>query len=344
MHGVDTIQRNYLFILLGLTLFVVGLVFLPFLDVIVISAVIAVIANPLYQYLRKQFGDRRSLAAGCVVLLTVLFILIPLSVLVFGILSESQNLLQTLQSDQSNVLARITAFIEGPIQRIYPAFSFDLASAAREVFSWVTRNIGDIISRTLSVVLGALLTVITLFFFLRDGEQLIRGYIAYSPFDDRHDRRLLDSLKRSIGSVITGMLIIALIQGIVTAIGLVIFGVPSAVLWGTVSAISALVPGIGIGLVMVPAVLYVYITNSVGAAIGLAVWGIAIAGLVDNLLMPHFYGRGIHVHPLFVLFSVLGGLALFGAVGFIIGPLLLSILVALLEMYRESVVIPGQKQ
>ena len=138
---------------------------------------------------------------------------------------------------------------------------------------------------------------------------------------------------RAIGSVVKGNFTIAFIQGFLTTIGFTIFAVPNAILWGTAAAIASLIPSVGTSLVFAPAVILLFINGEVFSSVGLLLWGALAVGLIDNFLGPKFIGRGMKLHPLLILFSVFGGLALFGLIGFILGPIILSLLFALLHIY-----------
>jgi predicted PurR-regulated permease PerM len=118
-------------------------------------------------------------------------------------------------------------------------------------------------------------------------------------------------------------------------IGFGLFGIPNATLWGFLSALLAMVPGLGTGLVTLPAVVYLFAVGKMGAAVGLAIWGFAVVGLVDNFLAPYFYSKGIEIHQVVILFAVLGGIALFGPLGFIYGPVAVALFIALVSVYRD---------
>jgi predicted PurR-regulated permease PerM len=135
--------------------------------------------------------------------------------------------------------------------------------------------------------------------------------------------------------VIKGSLLIALIQGMVSGTGFAIFGVPNPVLLGSVAIIAALIPNVGTAVVLTPAILYLYLTDQVWQSAGLLIWGITAVGLIDNLLGPTLIGRSSKIHPLLILLAVLGGLAFFGPLGFILGPLVISLLFAVLDIYER---------
>ena len=116
-------------------------------------------------------------------------------------------------------------------------------------------------------------------------------------------------------------------------VGFWIFGVPNAILWGSFAAIAALIPGIGTALVLTPAILFLFARGEIFSAIGLLAWGVGVVGLIDNFLGPRLMGRGIELHPLIILLSVLGGIGFFGPIGFLLGPLIVSLFFALLDIY-----------
>ena len=161
--------------------------------------------------------------------------------------------------------------------------------------------------------------------------------LAASPLQDAHSAELLDKVEAAIASVTKGTILIALLQGVLTGIGFALAGLPNPVLWASIAAFAAMIPAIGTGLVIVPAVAYLAFIGQTPSATILAVWGLGIVGTVDNLLRPMLIGRGIKIHPLIILFSALGGLQFFGILGFFVGPVVLAVLFALFEMYPKIV-------
>jgi predicted PurR-regulated permease PerM len=135
---------------------------------------------------------------------------------------------------------------------------------------------------------------------------------------------------------VKGSFLVALSQGIVASIGFYIFGVPEPLLWGAFTVIVALVPTVGTSLSIVPAVIYLAVTGHSGAAIGMGVWGALAVGLIDNFLGPKLVGRSTKLHPVLVLIAIVGGIQLFGILGFLIGPIIMAIFIAMLDMYRSD--------
>jgi len=169
---------------------------------------------------------------------------------------------------------------------------------------------------------------------LRDGAQFKRTLIELSPLPDIYDEQIILRLERTVNAVVRGTFMISLIQAVLVGIGFWIFNVPNPVLWATVASVAAFLPAIGMGLVIIPAIIYLILIGSIPAAIGLAVWGSIIVGLVDNMLLPHLMSKGFTVHQVFILFSILGGVVFFGPVGVLLGPLVIALLFALIEIYK----------
>ena len=175
-----------------------------------------------------------------------------------------------------------------------------------------------------------------LFYLLRDGRKLKNDIVMLSPLADNYDEKIFLKLRQAIRSIVLGSLVVGLVQGILTGIGFYLFGVPNPALWGSFAVIAALIPGIGTSLVIVPGIIYLFFVTSHLQALGMFIWGLVAVGLVDNFLGPMLVNRGVRVHPFLILLSVIGGLAYFGPIGFIAGPLVVALLVALLEIYKSN--------
>lgn len=309
-------------------------VFQPFLNVVLLAAVFAVLLHPAYEALARAFGGGRSMAAFVVVFATLVFIVVPLFFLGGQIFNEARELYFSLQGEKTDYAHLMQAAIETPVRQFFPEFSFDAREYAGRALGFVASNFAAFVSEAVFLLLATFLSLITLFFFLRDGRSLLVSLISLSPLEKEYDDEIIAKIYRTINSAVKGTMIISLVQGIFVSMGFYIFDVPSAVLWGSVAAIASLVPGIGTGIVVIPAVAFLLLKGSTFAAIGLLIWGVLVVGLVDNFLLPYFYGKGSDILPIFVLLSVLGGLAFFGPLGFIFGPIVLSLFVSMLHIYR----------
>lgn len=251
------------------------------------------------------------------------------------ILKEATELYKDLASGNSGIVEQVETFFTNTKSEFPLLSNVDLnfSSYVSQGVGVVTKNIGAIFSSFFNIILLLSVFLIAFYYLLKDGDKFSKYIIELSPLDDKDDRFIIKRLKSAVHATVRGNLIIGLIQGVLTGVGFLIFGVPNPVLWGGISVITSLIPGIGTALVIAPAVAYLFISgNSIGG-IGLAIWGLTAIGLIDNILGPKLLGQGMKLHPLAVFISVIGGIAFFGPLGFILGPLALSICLALVDIY-----------
>jgi len=337
------LQPYFLLVLLAVSFTLAFFIFRPFLLPLSLAAIFAVVLYPVYARLLSRV-KWEGVAALLTMLVGIVCILIPLGFVGFQIFREAQQLyvsltagdggahLESFIREAQNILARIAPILGG--------LSFDLSASlnsyAQTALSWFIEHLGSAFSSIAKTLLSFLVFIIAFYYLLRDGEKLKQAIIFLSPLADADDRSVFDRLKRAVNSVIRGNLAIALIQGTLTAIGFTIFGIPNSVLWGSVAAIAALIPGVGTSLVLIPGVVFLFITGAYPQGAGLLLWGVLAVGLVDNFLGPKLVGRGMKLHPLIVLLSVLGGIAFFGPAGIFLGPLSISLLFAFLDIYSYT--------
>ncbi len=314
-------------------LFFVGMVFAPFFGSIAAAIVLATLVHPLYERVasRTKLRGFAAFVSTCVVTLAIL---LPASGIFYLMIEEVQDMTHSISADRFAALPEgVRTFTERIVEMVPPLASIDYAEVANQTISSFGMGVRDLVTGTADVVLKAFITILALFYFLRDGKYFLFGLIKISPLTDDEDVLIVNKLKTVSVSLIRGTLMISILQGLLTGIGLALFGVPNPVLWGSVAAVCALIPTIGTGIVTLPAVIYLFFTGDMVAALGFMAWAILFAGTIDNILGPRLIGKGAKMHPLFVLLSVLGGLLVFGPAGFLIGPLLFGLLVALSEIY-----------
>jgi predicted PurR-regulated permease PerM len=311
-----------------------GKLFLPFLAPVALAFMVALIFRPIHRWFNALFGQRRAIASIVTILCVVIIVFLPLTFLVERLASESYNFYFDIRERGLGDLDRLTYYFIHPIQQFFPGFDPDIAGYVQSLIGAFADNLGTLFSQTASIVIQFLLGIISLFYILKDGHKFRRMLVELSPLSDRYDVEIISKLESAVVSVVRGSLLTALVQGCFVAIGFSIFGIGHPVLWGSFAAIAALLPGLGTSLVMIPAVLYLFVMGSSGAAIGLTIWSVIAVGLIDNILLPFFVGKASKIHPLFVLFAVLGGIFLFGFSGIFLGPLIVALLFALLDIYR----------
>lgn len=326
----------FMFFCLVAALVLVYFVIQPFLSPLILAAVFAFLFQPFYRRFLRWFKQRPSLAALATTIITIIIIILPIGLLGSQILKESTQLYSTLSVSGDNGFVTI---IENGLDQIksffaIPAhFEVNFSQYLEEALNKLVQNLGSIFSGLAVMILNLFVFLMAFYFLLKDGNKLKDYFIDLSPLEDTDDNVIVSRLKLSISATVKGSLAIGLIQGVIAGIGFLIFGVPNAVLWGSVAAIAALIPSIGTAIVMIPAVLFLFFTGNTFEATGLLIWGILAVGLIDNLLGPKLVSRSAQLHPLVVFLSVLGGMAFFGPLGFLLGPLAISICLALIEIY-----------
>ncbi len=333
-------QKGQLYFLgvLGLIAVVVNIfIFLPFLMVIVVSAMFAVILTPLYDRLERLFLGRKTLASLAVILIVAVAIIVPFVIIAHQVFADAMSLYANMRDGGVDGLSVTISKIEAPIQEFFPNFSIDLQKYASFFVTFVTNNFGKVFSSTAFGVFNVFIGILMLFYFLKDGSKFKKEIMRLSPLADKYDGEILSHLALAINSVVKGSLLVALVQGIFTGIGLAFFGVPNPTMWATIAGVAALVPGLGTAFVTLPAVIFLFITGNTGSSIGLLVWGIFAVGLIDNLLLPMLLKKDFNIHPMLILLSVLGGISFFGPLGFLVGPLVLSLLFTLGDVYKMMV-------
>jgi predicted PurR-regulated permease PerM len=332
-----------LVVLLGAAALVFS-IFQPFLTALIMAAVFAVVLNPVYHYLRRFMPRYPSVAALLTVFMTFVVVLVPLAGIGTQIGLEATALYQSLT--EGNAQARITSLVaqlESSLEARVPgargmtdSLATNISQYSESGLRWFVQNMGGAFSGLASFLVSFFVFFVALYYLLRDGDTLKERLIELSPLKDSDDRSVVSRLEAAVNSVIKGTVSIAILQGFLAGIGFWIFGVPNSALWGTVAALSALIPGVGTAIVFVPAVLFLVILGSTGAAMGLTIWGVVAVGGVDNIVRPYLIGSGTRLHPLPILLSVLGGITFFGPVGIFLGPLSIALFFALLSIYADS--------
>jgi len=336
----------FLLILIGAGL-LTFLIFYSYLTSLLLALVFAVMFRPFHRFVSRVLskGDESSSISTFVTLfaVAVLFI-IPTLLLGKQIYVESEQLYYGLidEGSRSTLITDLNSLSQSISNKLYGVFptynfdSFNITTYVQNFLEWAFANLDTIFSGVAKLAFQIFIMLFAMFYLLRDGGKFKADVIALSPLDDNYDVKIFSKLRQAIKSVVLGSLFVGVIQGLLTGIGFYIFGVPNPALWGSLAVISALIPGIGTSLVLVPGILYLFFASTQLHAIGLLVWALLAVGLVDNFLGPILMNRGMQIHPFLILLAVVGGLSYFGPIGFIAGPLIVALLVALLEIYKAN--------
>jgi predicted PurR-regulated permease PerM len=308
----------------------VGFVFLPELNAIVLGVSIAILFHPWYDGLKKALHDRSGVAAALIVVLAIAIILIPLIFFGLQMVVEARGLYTQLSF--GGTIPAI-AWFRTALNQWLPGLNVDLTPYIQQVLGFLIADIGPIFSGVLAAVGTLFLSFFALFYFLKDGSRLREAIVTRGPLPSAHAEEILTRLYARASSVIRGSLMVGMLYGLLTGIGFFIFGLPSAILWGAVTMIASFIPGVGVLLIVVPGIVILYLGGNLVGAIGLTAWLLVMSTGVEAYLRPRLLGGREKIHPMLMLFAVLGGLSFFGPIGLLLGPLALGLLITLLESY-----------
>lgn len=327
------VRPYFLFsLLIGLGLILLILV-RPFMTALVLAGAFAVIFRPFYLKTLKVL-KYPALASMVVLLFIFTIVILPVTLVLSELFLETRQFLITEPNE--GPFYEYYQIATNYINELFPALNEDFSSLRQEIVTWLIGNLNTIFSSLFKTLIGALIFFFALFYLLKDGHKFKRQLITLSPLPNNQDEQIFIKIKRTINSVVMGNLLIAVIQGTIGAIGFGIFGFSQPVLLGAITAILSLIPGVGPILVYIPTVAIKALAGDITGAIGLAIWGLIMVMPVDNLMRPFFIERGMKVHPFFILVSVLGGIIFFGPIGFILGPIILSLFFALVTIYLDN--------
>ena len=339
-----TIEKWFFLLVTGVVIWLFWQVIQPFSFVILTAAVAAIILSPLDRLLVKHLKHNKASAA---LLSLGVFVLIFLPLLMVLVLTAGQasdlvkasienNWFEQIEATASPVLQALPSSLQEEIK------SIDLGSLGKAIAAWAFENVGQVFSSSTKLFLNTVLFFISLFYLIAERDKLYAEALALSPLRDSIDAKILKRVIGTVRSVVFGVLILAIIQGTLAGIGMTIFGVPGSLIWGAITIIAALVPLVGTGLVLIPAILYLFFTGSTAGALGLLIWSLIFVSLADNFIGPYLISGTTHMHSFLVLIAVLGGLTAFGPVGGIAGPTILAALLALIELYKSGILTTGK--
>ncbi len=321
----------------AIMVFVVWLMLAPFLNVLLWSMVLTVIASPLNHALRK-WGRSANVSAMITMASVVFVVVIPAFFIISTATRHAPEAIDALEAGYNQ--------LADPASPHYQAIQhyIDLDKLLKqENFGQQIQRLGmylstqswSLLSYGLITVVQIMLVLFTTFYMLRDSGTLIGGVRALLPIAPEQADNMIGKVRTIISASLKGTMLIAFIQGTIGGIAFWILGLPAAILWGLVMILASLIPVVGSSIIWVPAVLYLLSAGSLGKALALVICGIFI-GLVDNLLRPSLVGSKTRMHELTVFFAVLGGIQLFGPVGLVAGPIFVGVAAGLIQIFFET--------
>ena len=342
--AASALQRRTLWWLLGAVTLGLGWILLPFYGPILWACVIAQLFAPLHRGLLRRLGGRPSLAAGLTLASAVVVVIVPFTLVSAMLASEAIGLYGRLQSGEwapAQDLHRLFDQLPAPwIHALDRLGLGNFASLQRRLGALLTEGTQFLATQALGIgqntfdfVVGLGITLYGAFFVIRDGAALLLLARRAMPLSPAHTDELAARFTAVVGATVKGSLLVAALQGALGGLAFWVLDVRAALLGGVLMAFLALVPAVGAALVWLPVALYCLATGSAWQGLALIAWGVLVIGLVDNLLRPLLVGRGAGMPDVVIMISTLGGIAVFGLNGFVLGPLIAALFMAVWHLH-----------
>lgn len=325
----------------------------PFLPALLTGAIIAYLSYPFYKKTLKHIKNE-NFAAFVVAIFIVLLFTVPF-IIVIGLVSKEAYATYTTLNQQNlgtnflKVVCKEESWLSCKSVRLLTGFlpendlDYYLQATIEKITGFILENVSKFLASIPSILLNFFVMIFVVYYLLKDGGKVAARIKNILPLKESHKQHVLDKFHEVTSAVFYGNISVAIIQGIAGAIGFLILGIPSAILWGLVMMLFALIPYVGTAIVWLPAALNLifigYLQNDNSSTIRgivLIVYGVFVISSIDNILKPKLIGAKAKVHPILVLLGVLGGLSLFGFIGLILGPIMLALLMTFVDIYEEE--------
>ena len=340
---MDRSQRRFLLV----TGILVSLLFLwmvrSFLIALFLAAIFSAMAMPMHRIIRRRVGMRHSLAASFSLLILIVAVGIPLFAFMGLVANQAIEISSAARPWIENQIIELGNWDELLLEYSFLGYIFpgegELLAKLSEFTAAAGRFLADSVVEvtrgTAAFSLQVFVLLYAMFFFLKDGPKIMDRIFYYIPLPEAFEEELVNRIVSVTSVVLKGSLVIGLIQGGLAGLAFLFAGIPGWAFWTTVMVVLSLIPAVGSALVWIPAAVYLFSTGPMGVAIVFTVWCAVVVGTVDNFLRPRLVGQGARMPDIMVLISTLGGIFLFGAVGFIIGPIVAALFLGTLSIYGE---------
>ena len=334
-----------------LALFVVSCLLLgwllwPFFSVIVLAIVITMVFNPVYRVLHRKMNATLSSLITCIIIFFVLFV--PVSAFVGILANEAYDLYLTARDavsnnpiqeliDNSKVIEKINDILMNfGIKITADEISGSVTELGRAVGLFLYQQARSMTANIVNFVVNFCFMLLIVFYLLIDSQRLVSFIVGLSPLPDDQDEKLIQKFKDMAAAILLGNGLGGLIQGTLGGIVFAFFGFRSPFLWGVIMALLAFLPIVGVGVVFLPAALYLILQGRLAAGIFFIVFYIVLSGGIEYFFKPKLVGKRVQMHTLLVFLSIIGGLKLFGILGIIYGPLVVTAFLTLTDIYESS--------
>ncbi len=337
--------RAFLLVVLAVSLYLAYLVILPFTDTLILAIILASIFNPLQIYLEGRLKGRKNLAALIIALIITFAIAIPVFVFTSTLVAQG---LDTVDKTNDWLRAgKLQQLVQDPrineylakLQERFPYLevskadiSNDLLYLSRGIGQFLLGKVASILSNVASLVVHFFVMIFIAYFLVRDGGEMVSGVRSYLPLRAEQEDRIINGIRVVTKSVLLGTFLTAICQGVAGGIAFEILDFPG-LFWGTMTAVASFIPLVGTYIIWVPVALYLVLLGQVKSAVFLAVWSIALSGIIENFLRPFLMKGKSKMPPFYIFLAILGGVQYFGLKGILYGPLILSFAMIMLFIY-----------
>lgn len=315
-----------------------------YLKALLLAGIFAALAQPLYRKMLGWVGGRQALASGLVLVAALVLIVGPLTAFM-GVLARqavdvSRSVTPWVQQQLENP-SEIQAFLDKIpyLSEIAPSRDQMIAKGgevAGKTATFVLNSVAEGTKGTARFLLHVFVMLYAMFFFLIDGRAILEKALSFLPLSRDDRESMLDRFTSVARATLKGTAVIGILQGGLAGLAFAVVGIGGSVFWGTLMVILSVIPAVGAALVWVPAAIYLAVIGRFGAAIGLTLWCALVVGTIDNLLRPKLVGQDTEMPDLLILISTLGGIAMFGAAGIIIGPIIAALFLTVWDLYGDA--------
>lgn len=337
----QTAQFILLLAITGLMLYLCWLMFQPFIPVILWSTVLVVIFYPVYQKLNTKI-KLHAVSAILTILIAFLTFIIPMVLIALAVMNELSEVVgstlgrigQEINNPQGGQLMNLYNWINSYINIQEFVKPEDLKNYINSISGAVFQTTIGLLGGVAGTVVNIALSIFTMYYLFRDGEKIIENLPGILPIPNSQGERLIAETSQLIDATLKGSLFVALIQGLLTGIILWILGVPSPVVLGVVAMICSLLPFAGTAIVTAPVIVVMFLNGDYFSGTVMTIFSVFVIGMIDNFLLPKLVRKRAKMNELYVFFSVLGGLQVFGLLGLFVGPVILAIALGLLTIFK----------
>ncbi|EIK51594.1 hypothetical protein YO5_11065 [Stutzerimonas stutzeri TS44] len=335
----STLEQKTFLALLVLVSLAFGWILLPFYGAVFWAAVLAILFSPLQRRLQQRFAGRPNSAALLTLLICLLVAVIPVIIITGMLVQEGAALYQRIETGELDIdgyLVQMKSLMPDALQAQLRRFGFGdldsmrekLSSGALEGSQFLATKAFSFGQGTFQFLVSFCVMLYLLFFFIRDGRELVLRIRQALPLSDTQKRRLFNKFTRVVRATVKGNVIVAITQGALGGVIFAVLGISGALLWAVLMAFLSLLPAVGAALIWTPVAVYFLFSGAAWQGVVLILYGVMVIGLVDNVLRPILVGKDTKMPDYLVLISTLGGLALFGLNGFVIGPLIAALFIS----------------